>query len=248
MPLPVLALRHVPYETLGTLSNHLTRAGLEFRYWDLGESGGAANSSQRFDPANWSALVVLGGPMNVDDTRRHPFLTDEVLWIRQSLRARLPILGICLGSQLLAKALGARVYANGVKEIGWYSLQITEQGQQDPLFRGSAPIETVFQWHGDTFDLPEGSVLLASSEQCKNQAFRHGANAYGLQFHLEMTPEMIDQWLAEPACSGELAELEYIHPQAILAQTPAQFAAMRPLADRVLNRFVELCQSRVGPS
>jgi GMP synthase (glutamine-hydrolysing) len=237
----ILVLRHVPHESLGTLAVYFEEAGLEYQYHDMFEpTESTLNSSQ------WLALVVLGGPMNVDEVDRYPFLETEIDWIRQALAAKLPILGICLGSQLLAKALGSRVYPNRVKEIGWYPLCITDEGQRDQLFAGSADGETTFQWHGDTFDLPTGAVLLATTPQCRHQGFRYGETAYGLQFHLEMTAEMIDEWLAAPESCAEISRLDYIHPQAILAQTPAQLQAMSELADRVFGRFAELCKRHAG--
>jgi GMP synthase (glutamine-hydrolysing) len=232
----VLAIRHVPHESLGTLQHYLEAAGMECEYLDAFKG-----SAGDFNPRDWTALIVLGGPMSVDQTDRYPFLATELDWIRQALDAQLPLLGICLGAQLLAKALGSRVYPNGVKEIGWYPIEITAKGRNDSLFAGSQRFETVFHWHGDTFDLPTGAVLLASSEECKHQAFRFGHNAWGLQFHLEMTGEMVDDWLVEPENCGELSGLEYIHPEAILAQTPAQLSAMSALAERVFGRFAQMC-------
>ena len=134
--------------------------------------------------------------MNVDEVEKYPHLAQEVEWIKQALAAGLPTLGICLGAQLLAKALGAKVYPNRVKEIGWYSAELTPHADRDPLFEGGGKQITVFHWHGDTFDLPPGTVRLAESKLCRNQAFRYGRSAYGLQFHIEMTAELIDSWLA----------------------------------------------------
>ena len=155
----------------------------------------------------------------------YPFLADEVRWLRQAVEADLPVLGVCLGAQLLAKALGSRVFANRVKEIGWYEVELLPEAADDPLFCDVASPATVFHWHGDTFDLPRGAVQLARSSQCENQAFRFGPSAYGLQFHLEMTAEMIDDWLCEANNCGELAGLDYIDPAAIRRQTPRQSAA-----------------------
>ena len=194
-----LILRHVAHEPAGTLENALNKAGVEFRYLDL-----FAEHPECFDFKDILGLVVMGGPMNVDEVDRIRF------WPRTGLdptggRPGLPLLGICLGSQLLAKALGARVYPNGIKEIGWYPLELTAAAAEDRLFAGCGPESTVFQWHGDTFDLPPGAVHLAQSPLCRNQAFRIGPSAYGLQFHIEMTAEMIDDWLAESGNSRELA-------------------------------------------
>ena len=185
----------------------------------------------------------MGGPMNVDETQRYPFLAAEVDWIRRALDLRLPMLGICLGDQLLAKALGAKVFPNRVKEIGWYSMEMTPAAAADPLFAGCGKSLTVFQWHGDTFDLPPGAVHLAHSPLCAQQAFRAGPCAYGLQFHVEMTAAMIADWLGEPGNCGELAELDYIDAAAIRAATPERLPSLEVLARQVLGRFAGLCRA-----
>jgi GMP synthase (glutamine-hydrolysing) len=160
--------------------------------------------------------------------------------------ADLPVLGICLGSQLLAKALGSQVYANPVKEIGWYTVDLTTEAAGDALFRDAAKAETVFQWHGDTFDLPPGATLLATAPGCRHQAFRQGANAYGLQFHIEVTADIIADWLHEPGNCGELAGLDYIDPEQIRQVTPAHLPAMESLGRRVLGRWAALCRTRAA--
>jgi GMP synthase (glutamine-hydrolysing) len=238
---PVLALRHVAHEGLGTIEDVLRREQLVFSVVDLFHE-----SLRTFHPEQLAGLIVMGGPMNVDATDRYPFLADEVKWIRQSVDAGLPVLGVCLGSQLLAKALGSRVYPNRVKEIGWYEIGLTEAARDDDLFYDCRPTETVFQWHGDTFDLPDGAVQLARSEQCENQAFRFGRTAYGLQFHLEVTPEIIASWLGEPGNCGELDGLDYIDPEAIRRQTPDQIGPLKSLGDRILVRFAALCRDISG--
>jgi GMP synthase (glutamine-hydrolysing) len=254
----VLVLRHMAQETAGTLEHALTRAGLAIHYVDLYQEVPA-----RLPLDEASGLVVLGGPMNVDEVDRYPFLKLDVLWIRQALEARLPLLGICLGSQLLAKALGARVYPNSVKEIGWYPLRLLPTADDDPLLSGlnchlldllpaihndplrdRQGIVPVFQWHGDTFDLPGDAVLLAEGALCRNQAFRWGPSAYGLQFHIEMTAAMIDQWLDKGGETGELAALSYIDPQAIRKQTPLLLPDMQELAAEVFDRFARMCLER----
>jgi GMP synthase (glutamine-hydrolysing) len=202
---------------------------------------------KRLDLDNAAGLVVLGGPMNVDETQRYPFLQKEVDWIRAAVDKELPTLGVCLGSQLLAKALGARVYPSGTKEIGWYQLDLTPAAADDPLFRGLQPRQTVFQWHGDTFDLPHGAIHLASSPLCRHQAFRYGAAAWGLQFHVEMTAELVLDWLDCPQGRQELSTLPSIDPQAIRAGTAQGLTAMRIIGDRLLPAFAELCSARAKP-
>lgn len=235
---PVLVVRHVPHESLGTLEGHLTLSGLAIQYVDLFDRVPAG-----LDWEHAGGLIVMGGPMNVDEVDKYPFLKTEVEWIQAALARELPLLGICLGAQLLAKSLGARVYPNGVKEIGWYQLELTAAAADDRLLAGSRPVETVFQWHGDTFELPAGAVHLAQTRLCRHQAFRHGANAYGLQFHVEMTPEMVADWLAEPENRCELAALTYVDAAAIGQQTPQHYPAMAALGSRVLSRFAGLCRA-----
>ena len=185
----VLILRHIPQETAGTLETALTNVGLEVHYVDL-----FCQVPERLPLDEAAGLVVLGGPMNADEVERYPFLKLDVQWIQQAIETKLPLMGICLGSQLIAKALGAKVYKNAVKEIGWYPLEWLPATADDPLFARNGGT-TIFQWHGDTFDLPPGAVWLAKSRSCQNQAFRWGSNAYALQFHIEMTAPMIDDWL-----------------------------------------------------
>lgn len=143
--------------------------------------------------ATYGGLIVLGGPMSVGDTERFPWLTTEILLIQEALSRELPVLGVCLGAQLLAQALGAQVYPGPEPEIGWYPLQLTPAGRQDRIFGRLPEKFMAFHWHGDTFDLPQGAIWLACSERYQHQAFCHN-NAYGLQFHLEATGEMIERW------------------------------------------------------
>jgi GMP synthase (glutamine-hydrolysing) len=233
----VAVLRHVRHETLGSLEALIRQAGLDIECVDL------FGPPRRFHPWHHLGLVVLGGPMNVDQTDEYPFLAAEVEWIRAALAGQTPVLGICLGSQLLAKAAGARVYPNSVKEIGWYPLELTEAAAHDPLFAGCPAGATVFQWHGDTFDLPPSATHLAESAACRHQAFRVGDRAWGLQFHLEVTAEMIETWLTEPGNCGELAGLDYIDPNRIRAQTPRFMPELSRIAEIVFRPFVELCQA-----
>ena len=137
-----------------------------------------------------------------------PYLRHEIEILSRAIHEGRPVLGICLGAQLIAKAAGARVYRNPRKEIGWFEIRLTESGAADPLFAGVPPAETVFHWHGETFDLPPGAAWLASSDYCRHQAFRLGRAVYGLQFHLEVTPAMIAQWCTEDENCGDVRELE----------------------------------------
>jgi GMP synthase (glutamine-hydrolysing) len=236
---PVLALRHVPHESLGLLETVFHEGGLEFLYVDLFE-GRKCN----LDPREAAGLVVLGGPMNVDQTDKFPFLATELHWLQRALAANVPVLGICLGSQLLARSLGAKVYPNPVKEIGWYDVQLTEVARSDPLLNECQAIERVFQWHGDTFDLPAGAVHLAASPRCRHQAFRYGRSAWGLQFHWEVTAEMVQEWLVEPGNHCELSGLDYIDATAIRARLSDELPGLHRTANKVLGKFAAVCRER----
>ena len=229
-PPPLIAvIRHVPFESLGSLEDALILAGLKYQYFDLF----TGQEPPRMEAI--SALISLGGPMSANDPL--PFLACELRLLESALRVGKPLLGICLGSQLLARVLGARVYPNPVKEIGWFPVQFTADAQADALFRGLFRPETVFQWHSETFDLPQDSVWLASSEGCPHQAFRAGQQAWGLQFHLETTPAMIAEWSAEPVNCADLAGL-ITPPDAGL-----HAARQIELASLVFGRWAELVQS-----
>src|SRR5262245_17436193 len=197
----LLVFQHVSFEILGTLHPLLKARGFRIRYANFGRHPEAQPEVGRYN-----GLVVLGGPMNVDDLERHPHLAVEVDLIRQAIEQGLPVLGICLGAQLIAKALGAPVSANGGKEIGWYEVSPTPAAKEDPLFRDFDEVEKIFQWHSDTFELPAGAVPLATSRACRRQAFRYGANVYGFQFHLEVDEPLIERWLTVPEHCAELTE------------------------------------------
>jgi GMP synthase (glutamine-hydrolysing) len=158
------------------------------------------------EPDRISALIVLGGAMGAHDDLRHPFLSDLKNLIRTIVAARIPYLGICLGGQLLAAALGATVASNRWKELGPLTVSLTEEGKTDRLFRGLPERFSTFQWHHDSFDIPDGGVLLASSAACSHQAFRVCDIAWGLQFHPEMTEALIRDWCAWDRATAALTE------------------------------------------
>ena len=147
----------------------------------------------------------MGGPMNVYEERKYPFLREEKEFLRAAVEADVPVLGICLGAQLIACACGAAVTKAAAKEIGWSEVALTDAGKKNPLFGGLPPRLAVFQWHEDMFDVPEGGELLASSPECPNQAFQY-RRAAGFQFHVEITPRLIQDWFPNPAERGPLLE------------------------------------------
>ncbi len=194
----IAVFQHVWCEDPGVFGEELSRLGHTLSVFRLDE-GVAVPSVRDFD-----AWLVMGGPMNVDEIERYPYLRAERDLLADLIAADQPVLGVCLGSQLIARAAGSRVYAQRPKEIGLYPVALTPEGRSDPLLRRLAELPEVLHWHGDTFDLPAGAVHLARSERFDRQAFRVGARVYALQFHIEATPAMAGRW-AE-AFSGELAE------------------------------------------
>lgn len=192
-----IVIRHVHFEDLGTLEPVLRERDYTVRYVDpaLGELAS-------LDALAPDLLVVLGGPIGAFDDDTYPFLTSELALVRRQLAAARPLLGICLGAQLIARALGARVAPMGVKEIGFAPLDLSAAGQVSPLAAiGTAP---VLHWHGDQFEIPPGAVRLAATPACANQAFAVGATVLGLQFHLEADASRIERWLVGHA--SELAQ------------------------------------------
>lgn len=189
----VLVCQHVAYEILGTLNPLLKEHRFRIKYVNFERNPDAEPKIDGYD-----GLIILGGPMCANEDRKHPHLKTELKLIESALKMDIPILGICLGSQLLAKALGARCYENTEKEIGWYKVQMTEAGQKDSILQTLGQEAILFQWHRDTFDSPAGSEHLARSLICEQQAFRYGKHAYGFQFHLEVDAPMIERWTKVP--------------------------------------------------
>jgi GMP synthase (glutamine-hydrolysing) len=185
----IWVIQHVACEHLGSLRPALARSGLALR--QIRPYAGEAVPRQL---RGCAGLIVLGGPMSVNDHGRLPHPRDDLLLLEPGLAARTPLLGVCLGAQLLAHAAGARVYRGVKQEIGWYPIERTEAATRDPVFRTFPQRALVFHWHGETFDLPARAVHLARSARYAHQAFRIGERAYGLQFHIEVTAPMIRAW------------------------------------------------------
>jgi GMP synthase (glutamine-hydrolysing) len=227
----VLVFQHDPFEDLGAFTEVLEKQGARCRVIQLYQGEMPAEEWERT-----GALIILGGPMGVYDEEQFPFLRWEKRIIRAAIDEAVPLLGVCLGAQLIAATLGAPVYHGPVKEIGWNPISITPHGQVDSLLGYLPENATVFQWHGDGFDLPSGAIRLASSVNYENQAFRMGKNIYALQFHLEVTPRMIERWI--DARSKDLAQAPYVSPEKIRADTQSYAATLKYYGERFLTEFV----------
>ncbi|TDJ44360.1 MAG: amidotransferase [Gammaproteobacteria bacterium] len=236
----LLVFQHVATEPLGTLDGQFKAAGFRVRYMNFSRLAEA-----RPDVGRYHGLVVLGGPMGADQSDRYPHLEVEKDAIRQAVDAGIPVLGICLGAQLIASALGARIRRNPVTEIGWFDVSPTAAGREDALFSKFDGAEKIFQWHGDTFTLPDGACHLAESEACANQAFRIGESVYGLQFHLEADRALIERWLRSSSYLRELAECSpAVDSERILADTSRFIDRATALSEALFGEFIERFYSR----
>lgn len=187
----ILILKNIVTEGPGTIEDFLLHNNMQYTIIDLARH--AIDSADGYD-----TLVMLGGPMSVNDEYEYPYLTHEMKLAELFMKEGRKVLGVCLGAQLMAKALGAKVYPGPEKEIGWYDIELKDAGLQDRLMAQLAPDNRsckVFHWHGETFDIPQGAERLAMSDLYPNQAFRYGDNAYAFQFHIEVSKQMIFDWL-----------------------------------------------------
>lgn len=228
---PVLCIQNITLEKLGTMEMFFVKRNISYTVRDL-----YIGESVPSDPSDYGAVVVLGGPMSVNEEERYPFLREEKRLLNQCREKQIPILGICLGSQLLASAAGATVRKNGCLEIGWMQVELTEAGKNNSLFQGIASPISVFQWHGETFELPNQSQWLATSPLCRNQAFSLEGRYFGLQFHLEVTQTIAEEWVEE-----YLNELNDEDKQKAmrLREVPDEVSALAAAqtADRVFENF-----------
>ncbi len=235
-----VALRHVPFEDLGLLAPILQREGWEVTLRDV-----ATEDLVHDSIADAGLLIVLGGPIGACETAAYPFLASELALIEYRLARDLPVLGICLGSQLMAKALGSRVFAGPVKEIGWGGVELTGEGAASCLAPLRQDDAVVLHWHGDSFDLPRGAQLLASNRHYENQAFAYRRNALALQFHLEADPHRLEQWYVGHAAELAAAKLSVAELRAATARLADGRAR---LADRVFTRWLREIGTPKGPS
>jgi len=219
-------LQHAPFEGLGSIAPWLEAAGYEITNTRLFESA-------KFpDLKKIDLLVVMGGPMSVNDEDNFPWLVSEKQFILEAINSGKPVLGVCLGAQLIASAIGARVYRNHVKEIGWFPIHGMLSNNTSVF--SFPPSMKVFHWHGETFDLPSGATRLAKSDGCENQAFQFGKSVIGLQFHLETTPKAAREIVAN--CRDELTPSKYVQgEEEIMSAKPEQYQSINHLMNNVLS-------------
>jgi len=222
-------LQHVEFEGLGSIANWLTNGGYEItrtRFFDREELP---------DPEAIDLIIVMGGPMSVNDEAELPWLVAEKRFIREAIASAVPVLGVCLGAQLIAAAVGARVYRNSVKEIGWFPVYGIPANDSS-VFQFPPQVK-VFHWHGETFDLPQGAIRIAKGDKCENQAFQLGRSVIGLQFHLETTPQTAIELVSN--CGNELTPSPSVQTaEEILRAGPDRYGAIHHLMDDVLSFLV----------
>ena len=230
--------QHVPFEGLGSIEPWLLHAGYEISVTQFFDAG-VLPEIEKID-----LLVVMGGPMSVNDEREYPWLAKEKEFIRNIIAAGKPVLGICLGAQLIANAMGGEVFPNSVKEIGWFPIEAV-RSSGNSIFQ-CLHEAVVFHWHGDTFNLPEGAVHLAKSKGCINQAFQIGTNVIGLQFHLETTP--VSAKAIVDNCRNELVGGQFIQSEAEILSAPQErYSSINSLMARILKYLHAGTGSQGGP-
>jgi GMP synthase (glutamine-hydrolysing) len=232
----VLVFQHVAHRILGTLNPTLKSRGLNIRYVNFERT-----PEERPTIDKYNGLIILGGHMGVYEAQKYKHIKVELELIEQALKKDIPILGICLGAQMIASVLGADVRKNNEKEIGWYDIKLTESGSIDPLLSHFKQTEKVFQLHGDTFDIPKSATHLASSQLCNGQAFRYGSKVYGLQFHLEVDEAMILRWLTYPS---NIEEIENSNNQfsinQIKSETNTYIQNSIELSQKTFSKYIDL--------
>jgi GMP synthase-like glutamine amidotransferase len=233
----VCHLQHVPFEGLGSIQSWLLSQGHKI----LQTPVFAGEPLPKVSDFDW--LIVMGGPMSANDDAVLPWMAPEKRLIGQAIDAGKEVLGVCLGAQLIATVLGAKVYPNPVREIGWFPIQRSADGAGHPFAELFPEHGDVFHWHGDTFDLPAGATRLASSPGCLNQAYAVNEQILALQFHLEMTPPLAAN-LTEH-CAGELSGGPYIQPPAEMLRDPERFAGGNRRMDQVLSTLASRAVDRI---
>jgi len=229
----LIVLRHVPYEGPGLIEDMLEGRGLPYKVVDIFEEGVPLGA------AGFTGVVSMGGPMSVNDGTEE--IEREKKLLLEAMERDIPVLGVCLGAQVIASALVARVYKGDHPEVGWGEVTLTQSGISDPLLAGVDRVLPVLHWHGETFDLPDGAVNLACSDKFENQAFRAGRKTYGLQFHLEVDEEMVREWVIrdQEGENGIVSE-----PDRVLEGIGSHLYRTRFAGALFIGRFLDLVAGR----
>lgn len=228
----VLVLQHIEIETPGLLEDLMRRKGIGFDFVH-----GYKGESYPEEIDSYSGFIVMGGPMGVYEEDQCPFLKKEKAFLQRVLKTEKPVLGICLGSQLLASVLGAEVKPGLQKEIGWYPVSLNKAAESDSLLQGVSDSFVALHWHGDQFELPDGAICLASSELTQNQAFRYKENVYAFLFHMEVTPVMLPIWVDRFGDELKEASLDGTH---ILKQAQTYLPPLNRLAEPIFLNWLNL--------
>lgn len=226
----IQVVKHVPFEGPAGIADWASARGHRVKLVSLYDGAPPP------DPADHEWLVVMGGPMSVRDESQYAWLAPEKAAIRASIDAGRTVVGICLGAQLIAEVLGGSVYPNREKEIGWMPVELTDAARVSGLFGFLPPNLVVFQWHGETFDLPPGGIRLARSNACENQAFFYAGRVLGLQFHLESTPGSVADIVRE--CAGEILPAQHVQSaERMLAAGPEDYDRINQALFGILDRL-----------
>ena len=225
----VHVLQHVPFEGIGCMASWLESRDAKVTYTRFYEGDDLPVV------AGLDLIIIMGGPMNVPDESAHPWLTGEKSFVREAMEAGVSVLGVCLGAQIIADVMGARIFPNAHKETGWFPIEAADGGVGTFTFSERL---MAFHWHGDTFDLPDGALRLAKSEGCENQAFQIGDNVIGLQFHLETTAAAAELMIEN--CPADLAKGRYVQTADAIREATDEHAES---ANRVLFSMLDYLTS-----
>ena len=225
-------LQHVPFEGPGSIQEWGIKNGHVLTSTNFYED----ETLLDLNSIDW--LIIMGGPMSVDDEKEFRWLSKEKIFIKNAIETGKTVIGVCLGAQLIAQILGAKVYSNKQKEIGWFPIRLTESAKQDPLFNGLNGEITVFHWHGDTFELPKNAVAIATSDACNNQGFIYKQNVLALQFHLETTEESIQQMIENGR--DELTQGQHIQEENEIENQQQFFETNKKFLFEILDRLTKM--------
>lgn len=228
----LMVIRHVAFEDLGYFEKVFHSRGFKITYIDAGKD--SFDSIKTQDP---DMLAICGGPISVNEQHLYPFLLDEFAIVESWLKRKKPVLGLCLGAQVIAKVLGSRIYPADSKEIGWSPISLSKEGKESPLRFFGEEHTRVFHWHGETFDLPKQTTLLASTSICPNQAFAYENHTLAIQFHPEVIPEHLEQWYIGHTC--ELSQVKMTNVFQLRKEAQQWGSLLRKQGQKFLSEWID---------